>query len=719
MEHQSLSVIIASDYQTFPLDLLKAGPMKYFFLLFLLCLSFSVYSQIDPQRITIVRDEWGVPHIFAPTDAEVAYGFAWATAEDDFRTMQEQVLPVKSLMGLVGGKSGAVMDVAVHLLDTRNIVAERYEQDLSPEFRAVLAAYAAGLNAYAAAHPKEILHKRLFPIRPQEIIETYILGMSLMSGVDRELSAILQERLPVATAEEGKGSNAIAVSRRRTKDGKTYLAINSHQPMEGMNSWYEAHLCSDEGWNILGACFPGGVSIFVGANNYLGWGHTVNYPDLADVYRLEMHPEEADRYRFDGEWLPLESYDVKARIKLLGLLPVGAKQKFYKSKYGVTFKTGQGVFALRFPANRDIRAAEQWYRMNKATDWKSFREALAMQAIISTNIVYADRDDHIYYLGNGRFPKRDPAYNWRGVVPGDTSATLWPDDYYPLDSLAQVLDPVSGYVYSCNHSPFLASGADDNPKISDVPKSMGYVLPERMTNRAARFAELIDQYEQMDYEDFKRIKFDVAYTRPLRAYPRLEPVFSLSAELYPQLKISIELLQNWDRQATMDSPAASTFILTLNYLLRDKSLHGERSLRGGTELTEAKLVEALTFAQTHLQQHFGQAVVPLAQLQRHTRGQVSLPIAGAPDVLAAIYGNLQEDGTIRPRVGESYIQLVRFSEQGAEMETINAYGASAKPGSSHFTDQMRLFTQQQLKPMTLNRETIFRTAKSIYHPQVK
>lgn len=691
--------------------------MRSFLSLFLLGISMLAYGQIDPQRITIARDQWGVPHIFAPTDAEVAYGFAWATAEDDFETMQEQLLPVRSLMGLVRGKRGAFMDVAVHLLDTKQIVAERYEKDLSPEFREILAAYAAGVNAYAETHPKEVLHKKLFPLRPQEIIETYILGMSLMSGIDRELSAILEEKLPVLTPEEGKGSNAIAVSRRKTKDEKTYLAINSHQPLEGMNSWYEAHLCSEEGWNILGATFPGGVSIFVGSNPYLGWGHTVNYPDLADVFQLEIHPENEMQYRFDGQWLPLEPYHIKARIKILGLLTVGAKQKFYKSKYGVTFKTEQGVFALRFPANRDIRAAEQWYRMNKATDWQSFRKALDMQAIISTNIVYADRDDHIFFLGNGRFPLRNPNYDWTSVVPGDTSATLWQDDYYPLDSLAQVLDPPSGYVYNCNHSPFLSTAPADNPAPEEVPNSMSYRPAEVLTNRGARFAELIKQYEQLDYEDLKAIKYDVAYTNPLTAYPRLEPIFQLSAAQYPELKTSIELLREWDRAATVDSHAASIFIIALNYLLRDEALNGEESLRSGAELNEAKLVEALHFTQGYLQEHFGKLVVPLAQLQRHSRGETSLPMPGAPDVLAAIYSEPKKDGKIRPFAGDSYIQLTRFSKDGVELETVNAYGASAKPGNDHYTDQMPLFTQQKLKTMTLDRETILREAKRIYHPE--
>ena len=437
--------------------------MKFLITLPLLFFVATLTAQINPDSITIVRDQWGVPHIFAKTDAEVAYGLAWATAEDDFKTMQDMLLPIKGLSGLVYGKEGAIQDVAVHLIGAEAIVEARYQNDLSPEFRKYLDAYCMGLNAYAASHKREVFHRKLFPIQGKDIIKAYVVGMSLMSGVEKELTAILKGKLAPAP-NPSQGSNAFAISAKKTSDGKTYLAINSHQPLEGPNSWYEVHLCSEEGLNILGATFAPAPVIHLGATPNLGWAHTVNYPDFADTYQLVMHPEKKYWYQFDGEWLELEPYHTKASIKLLGILKVGAKQKFYQSKYGVTMETENGFFALRFSANRDIRAAEQWHRMNKASNLDEFMEALRMQAIISTNIVYADREDHIFYISNGRFPKRNPAYDWKKILPGNTSATLWEDEYFPIDSLPQVLDPKSGYVFNCNNTPFVSSGRGDNPR---------------------------------------------------------------------------------------------------------------------------------------------------------------------------------------------------------------------------------------------------------------
>lgn len=676
-------------------------------------LHLSSIAQITPDSITIVRDEWGVPHIFAKTDAEVAYGLAWATAEDDFKTMQEQTLPIRGLAGLVSGKRGAFFDVAVHLLDVHDIVEERYETDLTPEFRKIVEAYAAGANAYAEAHPKEVLHKKLFPLSGKDIIKGYVVGMALMSNVDKPLQDILSGKYKSTQDIAASGSNAFAVSKKRTADGKTYLALNSHQPLEGLNSWYEAHLCSEEGWNILGANFAGGVSIFVGTNANLGWGHTLNYADFADVYELEMHPEKEHWYSFDGQWEQLQAFDTKARIKILGFLKVGSKQKFFKSKYGVTMKTDNGYFALRFPANRDIRAAEQWYRMNKARNFEEFKAALEMQAIICTNIVYADREDNIFYISNGRFPKRAPHYNWRGAVPGNTSATLWEDDYFPLDSLAQVFNPPSGYVYNANHTPFLSSGPADNPDTSLIPKTMGYQEIDRLTNRGVRLGELLEADQQISYEEFKAIKYDRSYHAPLRSSIKLEPIFALDANQYPQIAESIRLLNNWDRVADEDSKAASVFILAYRNLRRAIN---RQSFRQGDALTEEKMVAAIAAAQEHMQEHFGQPQVPLGELQRHSRGSVDLPYGGGPDVLAAVSSTMQKDGRLRARAGDSYIELVRYSKDGVEIESINAYGASAKEGSPHYTDQMELFTKQKLKKMTLNRSEIFKNAKRIYHP---
>lgn len=688
--------------------------MRLLALLFILINISGIKGQVNPGNIQIARDQWGVPHIFAPTDAEVAYGLAWATAEDDFLTMQKQLLPAKGLMGQVFGKQGAQLDVIVHLLGAKKITWERYTTDLSPGFRRVLEAYAAGLNAYASNHPREVLHRKLFPVDGRDLIPSYMLGLALLSQIDEPLGDVFSGRIGQAETQE-RGSNAAAIAPHKTTSGETFLLANSHQPLEGLYSWYEAHVCSEEGWNMLGATFPGGVTLFLGTNPNLGWAHTVNYPDFTDIYHLKMHPEHELTYRFDGEWLELEPDFYKARIRLLGILPVGKKQKFYQSKYGITFETPNGFFALRTVANQTIKAPEQWYRMNKARNWTEFRSALDIQGITCTNIVYADREGHIYHLGNGLLPRRDHNYDWSGILPGDTSATLWSDDFYPVDSLVQALDPPSGYIYNCNHSPFRNTAPEDNPDTTVVPIHMGYKRPNDLTNRGARFQALIQEYEKVSYEDFKHIKYDQAYEQPMVAVPWFEPIFHLDPTVYPDIQGQIRLLQDWDRIADSDSKAAATTILAYYHL--ESALKSGQSVLELNTLPEDQLAEALRYAQHHFIKHFDQPNITLGTLQEHQRGEVSLPVGGGPDVLAAVRSVMQPDGRLRPVSGDSYIQFVRYGAEGIHIETINAYGASARPESTHYTDQMKFFAKQELKPMTLDKEQILKEAKRVYAPQ--
>jgi acyl-homoserine-lactone acylase len=689
--------------------MLKSSLLPLFLLLSLLS-----YSQIEINNIDIIRDSFGVPHIFAPTDEEVAYGLAWATAEDDFKTIQEQLLPIKGLAGQVSGKNGAMFDVAVHILNPNEIVNEQYDTALSPKFRGVLESYVKGINRYAELHPDEVLHKKLFPASPKDVLKAYVLGMALLSHADKPIFKILGGDALSMGINETRGSNAFAINSKKSLDGNTYMAINSHQPLEGLNSWYEAHLCSEEGWNIVGSNFVGGVSIFHGTNENISWAHTVNHADFADVYKLEMHPEKKLHYKYNGEWIKLEPYHTKAKIKLLGFIPFSLKQKFYKSVFGTTFLTDEGVFSIRITANQSIKTAEQWYQMNKAKNYTDFREALELQGITCTNIVYADKYDNIFYISNGLLPKRKEKLDWTKIVVGKDSSVLW-NEFYPIDSLPQVLNPIEGYVYNCNHSPFLSSDLASNPSETATPESMGYQSSDILTNRGERFYTLINNYDKVSYEQFKAIRADRYFEKPMDSAPNLEPLFNLNPEKYTQHKSSIQKLHLWDRNFSESSTEASLVILVINHLFSNGI--SNEDLRGGNKLTESKLIESLAYAEKHLLKSFGTLKVPLNKLQIHSRGDKFLPFAGGPDVMAAVYSTLNEDGTMRPIAGDSYIQMVQWTDQGPIIESINAYGASNHAESPHHTDQMDLFTNQKFKPMTLDKDVVYKQAKSIYHPK--
>ncbi len=683
-------------------------------LFFLLSLCQILSAQINPQNITIARDQWGVPHIYAPTDAEVAYGLAWASSEDDFESMQVNLLAVKGKLGSVLGKDGAIFDFFAYAIETTKLVEEKYEEEVSPTFKKVLEGYAAGVNAYAAKNPSEVLAKGIFPIKPQDILEGYVLNLTLLSGVHHDIIKILSGEIRRDWLPQG--SNGMAISGKKTSNGKTFFASNSHQPLEGPLAWYEAHVESEEGWKMIGANFPGGVTLFLGTTPNLGWTHTVNNPDLCDVYKLSVSPKDKMLYQFDGKWEKLEERKFKTKVKI-GFLKIPFSRKIYKSKHGLTLKGKDGHFyALRFPANQTVKAAEQWYWMNKATNFTEFKKALEVQGIGTTNIVYADRDDQIYYIGNGNFPYRSSAYEWDKVLPGNTSANVWAPKYYPIDSLAQVHNPPSGWVFNSNNQPYNATAPEDNLKRSEINPTMGYMLEDN--NRSLRFPFLMKDYEKLSYADFKKIKYDQSWMpAPSYSYSmsNVEDLFKLDPAKYPQIAPVITILKNWDREASVESKGASVFILVLRKIA--ERLDKEVRLKEVNIIPEAEWVAALESAQKHLQKHFKSVEVPLGTLQRHIRGNANIPISGAPEVLGAIYSKPDKKGQYKVFAGESYIQLVQYSKEEIAIESVVPYGSSAHEDSPHYTDQMEMYAKQQTKTMTFDKEKIMAEAERVYHPE--
>ena len=304
---------------------------KKFSLLFIVFFVGIVYAQVNPKTIDIVRDSYGVPHIYAPTDAAVAYGLAWAHAEDDFETIQLGYLAGNNLLTKHLGNKGLGADFLAQFIGSEALFNSRYSADIHPDYKKIIEGYAAGLNQYAATHAKEVLYDELFPISPKQMIRYAQLQLFISSKGDQWVQRINQNQLDYdfSMEETPRGSNTFAFNSKKTTDGNTFLAINTHQPLDGPVSWYEAHLCSEEGTNILGALFAGSPNILIGANENLAWAHTVNQPDKTDVFALEIHPKEKLKYKVDGEYLDLIPQKANLEFRVLGVkIPI--KKTFYQ-----------------------------------------------------------------------------------------------------------------------------------------------------------------------------------------------------------------------------------------------------------------------------------------------------------------------------------------------------------------------------------------------------
>ena len=670
-----------------------------------------IHGQINPDLIDIVRDAYGIPHIFAATDAEVSYGLAWAHAEDDFATIQQGYLAGNNMLSKNIGNTGLGADFIAQFIGSEELFNDRYVNEISAEYKKVVDGYAAGLNSYATSHPEEVLVKALFPITPKKMLRYAQLQLFISSKGDQWVQRILRNQLTYdfKAEETPKGSNTFAFNSSKTKDGSTYLAINTHQPLDGPVSWYEAHLCSEEGTNILGALFAGTPSILIGANENLAWAHTVNQPDKTDVFALEMHPKEKLKYRVDDRYLNLELKKATLQLRFLGI-PFRISKKFYKSIYGPTLKNKSGYYSIRTPALYEIRGLEQWWRMNKASNFTDFYNALKMKALPGYNIGYADKNDTIFYISNGLIPKRAKGYNWADIVPGNTLKTLWKETY-DIEDLPQVLQPKSGYIYNANHTPFKSSADADNPNQAEFDIAMGFETYDN--NRSTRLKTLIDQYEKIDYSDFKTIKYDTQYPKPYAfSWMDINHLDRLEARNYPNLKVLIDRLQQWDRKAIASSLGAGTFAI-----FYDQLRPFYQNLPEPKIFPPYIILKALKKTKVYLLEHFDSLEVSLGDYQKLVRGSKELPIFGLPDVITAMASRPFKDGKVKVVSGESYIELVRFSDKGTEIESVISYGSSDHPGSPHYNDQMELYAGFKTKKMSLDKEIVYNSAKKIYHPK--
>jgi acyl-homoserine-lactone acylase len=675
---------------------------------YLLIVTSIAHSQIKPNNIEIVRDQFGVPHIYAQTDAEVAYGLAWANAEDDFSTIQEAYLAGNAMLSNHIGLKGAAADFITQFIGSKSLIEDKIE-DISEEYMAVIEGYSQGLNAYAKNNPDKILYKKLFPITPKKMLMYSQLQLFISNEGAYWAGRILNNDTQDDFLDQNlTGSNVIAMNSSKTVSGETFLAINTHQPLEGPTSWYEVHLNSEEGTNIIGTMYPGTPNILIGVNEHLGWSHTVNYPDKTDVFKLKMKNKK--KYIVDDEEYELEKFKAKITVKLLGI-PIKINRKYYKSIYGPTLKNKSGYYSIRTPTLFNIKALEQWWKMGKSKNFSEFYNTLKMKQLPGFNIGYADKYDTIFYMSNGIIPKRAEGYNWKGIVPGDTKKTLW-TEYHDIEDLPQVIQPDAGFIYNANHSPFKSTTAEENPKEEDYSQRMGYETYDN--NRSTRLIELIESYDQVSYEDFKDIKYDNSFPSKFNYnFMDISIIETLKLEAESDSFELLDIIQKWDRKTDIDSQGGGVFGVLYYQLVWN---YRDEILKNNKTVSRETLLSALKDVKGYLIDNFGSINITLGDFQKLVRGDKEIPIWGLPDVITAMSSRPYKDGKHKVTQGESYIGLVRFNENGPILESIISFGNSDNPDSDHYTDQMEKYSKFKTKKMTFDRDIIYKEAKKIYNP---
>jgi len=670
--------------------------------------------------VKILRDTWGVPHIFGVRDVDTSFGLGYAHCEDDLQHIQDGILLARGMLGSRKGLEGVAVDYIFHLLRIRDLVEERYEMDLSQATRSLCEAYADGITLYCALHPGKV-QEELLPVHGKDIVCCFALFTPLFFNLPNVLSDLRKEdpiqislHLPpgqqaIDVPQDSHlplGSNVLAVGPRRSADNHTRLAINSHQPWTGPVAWYEAHLCSEEGWDMVGSLFPGSPIILHGHNRDLGWAHTVNNPDLVDIYLLETDDSYPNQYKLDGEWFAFETKEAIIEMGLgEGKSTQVKRECLWSPHHGPVVRTDKGCFAIRYGGMDQIKQIEQWYRMNKAKNLNEFMEALQIRGLSSFNIGYADKDGNLFYLYNAAIPLREEGYNWSGTVPGNTSRTLW-KEIVPLDKLPQVLNPEADFFQNCNNTPFRTTLGEDNPNPDDFPDWYG--IEDRMTNRALRALELYGTNDSITREEFILYKFDMRYSEQSLAMEVLDQIFSLPKR-NKLVKDAIKVIRRWDLSADPENTSAALAILVLEPVVRAQ-MFGRPA---------PDLLITLTDKAEILMQAFGKLDVPWMEVNRLIRGDVDLGLGGGPDCLHAIYGKGPgQDGRLTGEAGDSFILIVEWDPNGqVRSQSIHQFGsATMDKNSPHYADQAPLFSQRQLKDVLMDIDQIRTHTQREYRP---
>ena len=683
----------------------------------------------------IIRDEFGVPHIYGDTDPDVAYGVAIAHSEDDFTTLQDVIAMSRGRYGAIAGEDGAAVDYVYHLLDARG-TAEREWASLPQDTRDLIDAYAVGMNDYAKAHPGEVKLGNLFPVNGIDVAAGFALRQPFFFGLDRFLGPLAAgEALPPEYGpripQEGEaatfpiddaprimddqaradftsigtygedfrqaGSNAFAVAPEKS-GGPTILVSNAHQPWRGPVAWYEMVVESGEGWHFAGANFPGSPFPFLGHNENLGWTNTVNTPDMVDIYKLVLD-DSGTRYRFDGEWRDLEHERVRLAARV-GPFTIPVWRDVYRSVHGPVIKNDDGAFAVRFASLGSIDQLDAYYRLNKAQDFAEWREIMARGQVPSTNFIYGDAEGNIAYIYNAAIPDRPEGFDWRGVLPGDTSATLWTDKV-AYESLPQYYNPASGWLMNANNTPFLAAGEGSDLSPEDFAPEMGVEL--KMTNRGRRAWLLMNEAEQLDRETLEAIKFDTGYENAGYVRRMMRDIAAIDVDEHPELAEARALMLEWDFSADNVGRADAIALLMIREFMS--------SSYQKTPWPDA--VEELTAAKEHLETHFGRLTPPMGDLLRLRQGDVDLPLDGGSDTLrASTTWDVEDDGRLAVRHGDSFVMWIEWLEgQPVSSRSIQPFGAATtRPQSPHFADQSTLFIQHRLKPVHFWRDNVLRYA---------
>ena len=734
--------------------------MKSFSLLFLFFLvtnSFSTFAQKtvsskfstaeisrfqqQAKRVNIIRDNWGIPHIYGKSDADAVFGLLYAQCEDDFKRVEMNYIEKLGRMSEIKGEASLYDDLQIKLLiDTTDAIADYNKAE--PWMKKLLNAYADGINFYLHTHPntKPAMLTRFKPWFPLLWTDGSIGAISTADITTAELKNFYSGDKVTYTAEpkdpeNQTGSNGFAFSPKITASGNAILYINPHV------TFYfrpEVQVTSEEGLNAYGAVTWGQMFVYQGFNDYCGWMHTSCNVDVADVYAEKITKKgEKYFYEYDKQLKPVIEKKISIKYKDGDAL---------KTKVFTTYATQHGpIMAKRNDQwislksyNRSMTSLIQSWSRTKAKGFDDYKKTMDLRANTSNSTVFADNKGNIAYWHGNFVPVRDRKLNWAKVIDGSTSATEW-KGLHTVDETVHVYNPTNGWLQNCNSTPFSAAGTM-SPKKADFPP---YMAPDGENFRGVNAVKVLDKEKSYTIDKVIAAGYDTNLAAFEVLIPSLITIFEKNVKptdsLYAVLSEPIAELKKWNYHSSETSVATTLAIEwagklsnTLQKLYIDEGEDDQVAnvKKFAASATVEQVLPPLLTVVNDLKKKFGKWQMPWGEINRYQRissdiqqkyddSQPSVPVGFA----SALWGMLPSYNsryypTTQKRYGvsgNSFICAVEFGPK-IKAKSLLAGGESGDPSSKHFNNQLEMYTKGKFKDVLFYKEDVLKNAERTYRP---
>lgn len=683
-------------------------------------------------QVEILRDDFGVPHIYGKTDADAVFGLLFAQCEDDFRRVERNYIWATGRLAELEGERAIYSDLRAHLYMTEEEARDAYEK--SPDWlKALCRAFADGINYYLYTHP-EVIPQVIMKYEPW--FPMYFSEGSIGGDIERiseaGIKAFYEGNQPLAflgetssdILEEPKGSNGIAVSGKLTQSGNSMLLINPH------TSFYfrpEVHVVSEEGLNAYGAVTWGQFFVYQGFNEKTGWIHTSTFVDFIDEFEEKVTESEGKfQYAYGSEMRPVDSLEIILKYQNGDSL----KQKtfqIYRTHHGpITHKTGEKWVATKI--NWDpVNALIQSYTRTKLNNHAEFKKMMDIRTNSSNNTVFADSEGNIAYFHGNFIPKRNLQFDFSKPVDGSNPETDW-QGLHTVDESIMLLNPATGWIQNCNSTPFTAAG-DQSPKKEFYP---AYMAPDQENFRGIHAVRVLKEVNNLTLDSF----LDMAYDPYLPAFeyliPELVQAFEQSGKGKGTLKDVLEVLKAWDFRTSKESIAMSiAHFYGENYQKKFKSMN--RFINPAIDYkipSNEEILMVLEQTIMQMEEDFGTWNTAWGEINRFQRlsGEIDLQYDDAAPYVQiglasgnwgalAAYGARTFEGTKRlyGYRGNSFVAVVEFGEK-VKARSILAGGQSSDPSSAHFIDQVQRYADANFKDVAFYREDVEKNLQEKYIP---